>query len=77
MAACNICFAATSEQWFAPLLARPQCFLNKRTNYHLPNGELKRGVTKGSVVTYFGADVAAFAREFSPMGIVKIPYAMI
>ena len=69
---CCITFAATSEKWFAPLLRRPQCYLSPRTNYYLPDGSLKRGVTKGSVVTYFGTDVAAFAREFSPFGVVKV-----
>lgn len=69
-----ITFAATSEKWFAPLLRQPQCFLSPRTNYFLPDGTLKRGVTKGSVVTYFGNNVAAFSREFSGMGVIKVPY---
>lgn len=70
-----ITFAATSEQWFAPLLNRPQCYLAPRTNYYLKDGTLKKGVTKGSVVTYFGPNVGKFAREFSALGIVKIPWA--
>jgi len=69
-----ICFASTSEQWFAPLLQRPQCFLKTRTNYRLPNGKIKRGATKGSVVTYFGPNAEAFAREFSKLGTVKVVY---
>lgn len=69
---CCITFAATSEQWFQPLLLRPQCYLSPRTNYFLPDGSLKVGVTKGSVVTYFGYDIGAFAREFSPLGVVKV-----
>jgi len=69
-----ITFAATSEQWFRPLLLHPQCYLNGRTNYHLPSGELKRGVTKGSVVTYFGRNVAKFAREFRSLGVIKVTY---
>lgn len=75
-ALCCITFAATSEQWFQPLLRRPQCYLSPRTNYHLPDGRLKRGVTKGSVVTYFGGDLDAFAREFAPLGVIKIPYGI-
>lgn len=71
-AACCITFAATSELWFAPLLVRPQCYLSPRTNYHLPNGSIKRGVTKGSVVTCFGKDVEAFRKAFSGLGVVKI-----
>lgn len=73
-AICMICFASTSEAWFRPLLRRPQCFLSPRTNYLRPDGTVYRGVTKGSVVTYFGPDLAAFAREFSPLGEIKIPY---
>lgn len=70
--ACCITFAATSELWFKPLLEYPQCFLSPRTNYFLPNGELKRGVTKGSVVTYFGEDINKFKEFFSKFGVVKI-----
>ena len=69
-----ITFAATSEKWFRPLLLRPQCFLFPRTQYLLPDGSVKRGVTKGSCVTYFGPNVEAFAREFSSLGEVKVPY---
>lgn len=69
-----ICFASTSEQWFRPLLAFPQCFIHQRTNYFLPDGTLKKGVTKGSVVTYFGPNIQNFAREFSKIGTVKVPY---
>lgn len=75
MEGCCITFAATSEAWFQPLLHRPQAYLSPRTNYYLPDGTLKRGVTKGSVVTYFGANVAAFAREFSKLGVIKVPWA--
>ncbi len=70
--ACAICYAATSEAWFRPLLMRPQCYLTPRTNYYLPDGSLKRGVTKGSVVTYFGPNVDRFAEVFHSFGIVKI-----
>lgn len=69
---CCITFAATSEQWFQPLLRRPQCYLCPRTNYFMPDGSIKVGVTKGSVVTYFGRDVVAFAREFRALGIIKV-----
>jgi hypothetical protein len=67
-----ITFASTSEQWFQPLLTHPQCFLHGRTNYCLRDGTLKKGVTKGSVVTYFGHDVERFAKEFKPFGTVKV-----
>jgi len=70
--ACCITFAATSEKWFRPLLAYPQCFIHGRTNYYLPNGTKKKGVTKGSVVTYLGANVDKFVKIFSRIGTVKI-----
>ena len=73
-AACCITYACTSEKWFAPLLDCPQCFLIPRTQYLLPDGSVKRGVTKGSVVTYLGRDVQRFAKAFRGLGSVKIPY---
>ena len=69
---CCITFASTSEGWFQPLLYFPQCFLSPRTNYYLPDGTLKAGVTKGSVVTYFGRDVKAFAKHYENLGVVKV-----
>lgn len=70
--ACCITYACTSEKWFRPLLGYPQCFLYGRTNYILPNGETKKGVTKGSVMTYMGPLADRFKREFGPLGKVKI-----
>lgn len=72
--ACNITFAATSEQWFQPLLKQPQCFLCPRTNYLLPDGTVYKGVTKGSVVTYFGTNVERFARAFKNLGTIKVTF---
>lgn len=69
--ACCITYACTSEAWFTPLLHHPQCFLVPRTNYLLPDGTVKKGVTKGSVVTYFGKNVD-FASEFMKFGVTKI-----
>lgn len=71
-AACCITFASTSERWFRPLLDRPQCYLWPRTNYHLPDGTLFRGVTKGSVVTYFGSRLELFEKAFRGLGTVKV-----
>lgn len=68
---CCITYACTSETWFRPLLKFPQCWLSPRTNYVLPNGTIKKGVPKGSVVTYGGPDRAIFKRFFSPYGYVK------
>lgn len=70
--ACCITFACTSEAWFQPLLRRPQCFLHPRTNYLLPDGSVLKGVTKGSVVTYYGRSVTEFAKAFEALGVVKV-----
>lgn len=69
--ACCITFASTSEAWFRPLLSFPQCFIHGRTNYYLPDGTKKKGVTKGSVVTYLGDNVDKFKEVFSEIGTVK------
>ena len=73
--ACCITFAATSEAWFQPLYQGCMCFLSPRTNYYLPNGKKKKGVTKGSVVTYFGPRERheVFRHEFAQFG--KFPNA--
>jgi phage N-6-adenine-methyltransferase len=70
--ACCITFNSTSESWFRPLLNHPQCFIFGRTQYHLPDGTIKRGVTKGSVVTYFGNNPDEFKKQFIKIGAVKI-----
>jgi len=72
--AINICYAATSEAWFQPLTKYPQCFLAPRTNYYNAKGEKVSGVTKGSVLTYFGDNVEGFYEHFCDMGEIKIPY---
>lgn len=69
--ACCITFAATSEKWFRPLLEFKQCFIHGRTNYYLPDGTKKTGVTKGSVVTYLGDNEDRFIEVFSEIGTVK------
>jgi hypothetical protein len=71
--ACNICFAATSENWFQPLYDYPLCFLSPRTNYYLPDGTLKEDVTKGSVVAYLGTNILSFITEFQSFGSVMLP----
>jgi len=72
--ACCITFASTSEAWFRPLFAYPQCYLTPRTNYIGTDGRPVRGVSKGSVVTYMGPNVDSFAREFSQLGNIMVPY---
>ena len=52
--ACCITFASTSEKWFKPLLRYPQFYFTGRTNYLDPiTLQPVKGVTKGSVVTFF------------------------
>ena len=72
-AACCITFAATSERWFQPLFDYPLCFLHPRTNYLLPDGSPKGGVTKRSVVAYLGGNISGFIREFKQLGRVMLP----
>jgi hypothetical protein len=69
-----ISFACTSEKWFQPLMRRPQCYLYPRTNYLMPDGKVARGVTKGSVVTYYGERLHDFAKAFQHLGTIKVPY---
>ncbi len=66
-----ITFAATSEKWFQPLLLYPQCFLSPRTNYYTPDGKIKKGITKGSVITYLGTRAREFERMYDHLGIIK------
>lgn len=72
--ACCITYACTSESWFQPLMKQPQCYLTPRTNYRLPDGTIKKGVSKGSVVTYYGNRLDQFAEEFQRLGVIKIEY---
>lgn len=73
MQACCITYACTSEAWFKPLYQFPMCFLSPRTNYRLPDGTLKKGVTKGSVVAYLGQFAADFAHNFDKLGHIMLP----
>ena len=74
--ACCITFACTSEAWFLPLFAYPMCFLSPRTNYLDARGQIVRGVTKGSVVTYMGPNIQRFLEEFRELGKVMRPLGM-
>lgn len=69
-----ITYAATSEKWFQQLLACPICFLCPRTNYYLPDGTKKSGVTKGSAIAYLGreATLDRFIQHFRPFGQIKV-----
>ncbi|MCG9576039.1 hypothetical protein L1D14_07280 [Vibrio tubiashii] len=69
-----ITFANTSETWFRKLLKYPQCFPEGRVHYRKPDGTVNKNVTKGSVLTYLGPDVARFYEVFSRYGDVKVAY---
>lgn len=71
-AACCICFASTSEEWFQPLMDFPQCYLSPRTNYRKPDGTPYKGVLKGSVVTLVKGDLTRFKEAFRGFGKIKI-----
>lgn len=75
--ACILTYAATSEEWFKPLLGFPICFFYGRTNYIDPiTKQPIKGAPKGSSLTYMGSNVEAFAREFGRLGAVHVPYRM-
>ena len=78
-----ICYASTSEPWFAPLFSFAQCWLGPgRLNYvdGVTGGRIRNkegrltGNSKGSVVTYMGPHVGRFAMLFAPLGRVTVPY---
>lgn len=76
--ALNITFGSTSEVWFQKLADYPQCLLSPRTNYYNDKGEVVRGITKGSVVTFLthGEKLEEFNQHFGPMGKIQLPYRM-
>lgn len=69
-----ICYCSSSETWFKPLLQQPQCFPDGRVHYIGEDGKKVQGNTKGSVITYFGPNVAKFAEVFGKLGEVKVVY---
>jgi hypothetical protein len=78
--ALNITYAATSEAWFRPLQQYPQLYIVPRCNYFLPNGKIKKGVTKGSVITFLTREksrVHDFQSIFGNYGEVHVPYSFI
>ncbi len=70
-----ITFMSSSEGWFKPLLAYPQCILYGRTRFYNPDGSIDGSATKGCVVTYLGPDLGRFAASFSALGEIKISYS--
>jgi ParB family chromosome partitioning protein len=76
-AACCITYTCTSEAWFQPLFAYPQCWIFPRLNYVDASGHPVRGVPKGSVVTYLGQKHYLFARVFGRFGHITIPFSVL
>lgn len=72
-----ITYYGSSESWFTPLLSFPRCILIPRTNYLLPNGNVYKGVQKGSVITYFGDNIKLFNDVFEVYGSIDIPYNLV
>jgi ParB family chromosome partitioning protein len=71
-----ITFYSSSERWFTPLLSFPRCVLIPRTNYYSPNGNIVKGVSKGSVITYLGKNIKLFNEVFETYGSIDVPYHM-
>ena len=73
-----ICFAALSADWFRPLLDFPMIVPRGRVNYYAINEdgkpELKRGVTKDSVLFYLGSNVEKFCDLGKKVGRIYLPF---
>lgn len=68
----SISFVNSSENWCQLLLREGiQCFISKRVEYHSPLGKNSGGVTKGSMITYFGPRKKEFKKLFSEIGVIK------
>jgi phage N-6-adenine-methyltransferase len=73
-AAILLTHAYTSSAWFqdAARLANAICFTSERVRFVDPGGE-EANPTQGQAFSYFGPDVAAFARGFANVGFVVQP----
>ncbi|MBE1302005.1 MAG: hypothetical protein GJ680_19130 [Alteromonadaceae bacterium] len=75
-AALCITYASTSEKWFKVLKEHHAiCFIDGRTGFYLPSGQLLDSNTKGCSVTYFGNDLVRFNEIFSQLGTVMVPFS--
>ena len=77
--AINIAFAELSSSWGQILTNGVYCIPNERVNYYQYNPEKQalvkdRGVTKGSILRYWGNNPDEFAKVFSEIGTVHQPY---
>lgn len=69
--ACCIVFASTSEAWFQVFRPYWICYLSPRVNYLDEQGNVVKGVSKGSCVVYMGGEWRKFVQNFSPLGDVR------
>ncbi|MDP2715506.1 hypothetical protein [Rheinheimera sp.] len=69
-----VTYCSSSETWFMPLLKQPQCFPFGRIHYVGADGKKVGGCTKGSVITYFGPNLAWFAEVFGKLGEIRVNY---
>lgn len=75
--AATITFANTDTAWFKLLLPYPQVYLYKRVNFMtLQDGELveTRGVSKGAVMTFLGAEPDVIYDNWRDVGELKLSY---
>jgi len=68
-----ITYASTGEGWFKPLKNYPICFLHGRTSFYTKAGKKLDQNTKGCAITYFGNNLEAFVKYFTPYGRVMVP----
>ncbi|WP_368485469.1 DNA N-6-adenine-methyltransferase [Pseudoalteromonas sp. SD03] len=70
--AMNITFVNSSEAWCQKLLnAGLSCFIDGRTHFNDPQGNVKKGAPKGCFITYLGDRTDEFRKIFSALGVVK------
>ena len=67
-ASITISHSAPSPEWIRP---HSSLSFNGHNVSSLHGRSVKKGVTKGSVVTYFSADVSRFREAFADLGGVK------
>lgn len=81
--AINISFAELSSSWGQIMTGGVHCIPSERVNYFRldpkNNGELiqEKGVTKGSIIRYWGNNPEKFAQVFSRIGTVNHPYVVL
>ena len=59
-----------SQSWQAPLYDHAVCFVDHRIHFVSADGQENENPTFQNILVYLGADIAKFARVFSPFGYV-------